>query len=197
MASLAIWLLSGLGLWLLLPGLHLPVTNLIWLGLEPSGLSLAVQAHFQDMNAALTSSAATLLWIGTSGVLLILGLLAVTRWYGQFAALLTPPQPIRRFKAIAPRYCQEIPAHIRDRLIPRKVAAMQRVLQSSKLPPNAHGLDLGCGPGWYASQMVQLGYRVSACDLVPGQASAARRHALAEQSSIAPQVAGSATTSNS
>lgn len=191
MASSATWLILELGLWLVLPGLRLPATHLAWLGLDPSGLAALGQLYGVD--ALLTLNAAKLFWLGTGGITLLLASLAVTRWRGQLATLLTPPQSNQHFNGIAPCYNQEIPAHVRDRLIPRKVAVMQRALQRSKLPPNAHGLDLGCGPGWYAGQMVRLGYRISACDFIPRQAAAARRQAEAEQTLISLQVAEAGT----
>ena len=189
MASSAAWLIFGLGLGLALPGLRLPSTNLAWLGLEPGGFMLAAQVWLHGIDTPLTLTAASLFWLGSGGVTLLLGLAAVTRWRGQLAALVTPPQANQHFNTIASGYSQEIPGHVRDRLISRKVAAMQHVLQASKLPSNAHGLDLGCGPGWYAAQMAQLGYRISACDFIPRQAAAAHRHSEIGQTPVSPQVA--------
>lgn len=44
------------------------------------------------------------------------------------------------------------------------------------LPPNAHVLDLGCGPGHIAAEIASAGHRVTAMDAVPEMVARAADH---------------------
>lgn len=44
------------------------------------------------------------------------------------------------------------------------------------LPPGAHVLDLGCGPGHFAAEIAAAGHRVTATDAVPEMVAAAQAH---------------------
>ncbi len=76
------------------------------------------------------------------------------------------------FDAVSPVYDAQIPVHIRERLVGRKVRFML-----AALPPvrGLRGLDIGCGLGWYASALRVEGATVRGIDLSLAQARAARQ----------------------
>ena len=80
------------------------------------------------------------------------------------------------FDEISDDYEEDIPAHVRDRLLVRKIDTMV-----AKLPPGEAaalaGLDIGCGQGWYACELARRGYRMHACDASSGQIEYARANA--------------------
>lgn len=59
-----------------------------------------------------------------------------------------------------PRY----PVHMRRLLLARKTVHTQKALRRYGIGPNAHGLDIGCGQGWYAEEMARTGSCVVAID---------------------------------
>ena len=81
------------------------------------------------------------------------------------------------FDAIAPEYASQIGAHVRDRLLTRKIAVMASHLSESGRPDSAFGLDLGCGQGWYACEMVAAGFDMIGVDQSAAQVERAREHA--------------------
>lgn len=82
------------------------------------------------------------------------------------------------FDELAPQYAEEIPPHVRERLLDRKIALMEKRLASLAIAGGGRGLDLGCGHGWYALEMATRGWRMEGCDLTPGQVAAARDNAV-------------------
>lgn len=96
------------------------------------------------------------------------------------------------FDEIASQYAGEIGDHVRDRLLDRKVRSMDAALGARGLGAGAKGLDIGCGQGWYATEMAALGYTMSGCDLSAGQVAHAREYAEAHGADLDLGV-GSAT----
>lgn len=96
------------------------------------------------------------------------------------------------FDEIASQYAGEIGDHVRDRLLERKIATMDAALGERGLGPGAKGLDVGCGQGWYATEMAALGYAMSGCDLSAEQVQHAREYATAHGADLDLDV-GSAT----
>ena len=88
---------------------------------------------------------------------------------------------IDHFDEIAHAYEEEIPKHVRDRLLAKKTSLMQQQLSAAGIGLGARGLDLGCGQGWYLSALAGAGYRMHGLDYSLGQlqkaASSARRDA--------------------
>jgi SAM-dependent methyltransferase len=120
-------------------------------------------------------------------VLTILVYRAGTAWYAVllgFASWLMFRERLSRllrgetdshFDELADDYAGEIAAHVRDRLLQRKVALMDQTLARYGIARGARGLDLGCGQGWYLRQMLELGYRMDGTDYSAGQLERARR----------------------
>jgi ubiquinone/menaquinone biosynthesis C-methylase UbiE len=89
--------------------------------------------------------------------------------------------PVDHFDEIAHAYEEEIPKHVRDRLLEKKTSLMRQRLEGAGISPGARGLDLGCGQGWYLSALASAGYRMHGLDYSVGQlkkaAASARRDA--------------------
>lgn len=85
---------------------------------------------------------------------------------------------VEHFEAISGDYAQELPEHVRARLLERKVRVMDRWLDALGTGAPLRGLDVGCGHGWYACEMQRRGYLMHGVEPSAGQIAAARRHAL-------------------
>jgi 2-polyprenyl-3-methyl-5-hydroxy-6-metoxy-1,4-benzoquinol methylase len=195
--SFAAWILPVIALWITLRQLGAPseleiaahafATGTLLGGLV--GLPLGAGVAGSTAIVALTghaiaedtaSIAIATVRAGTAWFALALGVLAFLRWRREIVALMRPPADIQHFDRIASEYDEQIPRHVRDRLLERKIAIMQRRLEECGIGAGAAGLDVGCGQGWYAIEMARKGYRMSAFDQSAGQVELARRHA-AEQ----------------
>ena len=66
-----------------------------------------------------------------------------------------------RFDAVASRYKEDMPEHMRRRYLRKKMAVNLRYLPS---PRFAKGLDAGCGQGWYWNAMIEAGYNMTGVD---------------------------------
>jgi SAM-dependent methyltransferase len=74
---------------------------------------------------------------------------------------------VRHFDQIAGEYCQEIPAHVWDQLLERKIGLVAGVIDR-RLGARPTGLDLGCGAGRQCLRLAQRGYRVVGIDAAQG-----------------------------
>jgi 2-polyprenyl-3-methyl-5-hydroxy-6-metoxy-1,4-benzoquinol methylase/uncharacterized membrane protein YbhN (UPF0104 family) len=132
-------------------------------------------------NAGLESDAAAVMVAvfraGTAWYAVALGLAALVRSRRKLLAFIRPALAGDHFDLIASDYGTQIPAHIRDRLLRRKAALMRRRLEEHGIGPGARGLDVGCGHGWYATEMALAGYEMAAFDQAADQVAAARKHA--------------------
>jgi ubiquinone/menaquinone biosynthesis C-methylase UbiE len=117
---------------------------------------------------------------GTAWYAVGLGLFTLVLHRRKLLAFLGPAVAADHFSRIAAGYEDQIPPHVRERLLGRKVAFMRRRLQehaAGGAPRGARGLDVGCGHGWYACEMAALGYEIEAIDRSADQIAQARRHA--------------------
>jgi 2-polyprenyl-3-methyl-5-hydroxy-6-metoxy-1,4-benzoquinol methylase len=80
----------------------------------------------------------------------------------------------RHFDEIAHAYDTQIPEWRRRALLSRKTLLMERVLRA--YGAGLHGLDVGCGQGWYVARMRALGFDVQGMDDSPRQVEAARKN---------------------
>ncbi len=111
---------------------------------------------------------------GTSWFAVILGLVALWRFRRRLRALLSDSGG-DHFDEIASEYEDEIPAHVRERLLSRKVGYIRDQLTASGVSPEAaRGLDLGCGQGWYFIEFSRLGYQMDGLDYSGQQVERAR-----------------------
>lgn len=81
------------------------------------------------------------------------------------------------FDLIAEEYRDNVPEHIRVRLLNRKIE-----LNLSHLPREqfVRGVDAGCGQGWYLKEMRSQGYEVEGIDFSENQIKQARKYLGAE-----------------
>jgi ubiquinone/menaquinone biosynthesis C-methylase UbiE/uncharacterized membrane protein YbhN (UPF0104 family) len=77
------------------------------------------------------------------------------------------------FEELSSVYDAQIPPHMAERLLGRKVDLIERALRRAGRE-GAHGLDLGCGTGWYSRDLERRGFRITSLDRSEGQAGRAR-----------------------
>lgn len=114
---------------------------------------------------------------GTAWFAAALGLAVLWFWKRSLRDLFLDRTGDRHFDAIAAEYQQQIPDHMRERLIERKIALLRTRLAAAGVPLGARGLDLGCGQGWYASEMAAAGFEMVGLDASEGQIERAHEHA--------------------
>jgi SAM-dependent methyltransferase len=189
--SLFAWALPVAGLWLALRDLGAPIgagaaaeifsvgsllggLSLLPLGSGVTGSSMIVQLGEAGVERETAVAAVLIFRAGTSWYALGLGLVALVRWRRQLVAFVLDRPGPDHFDRIAAEYGDQIPPHVRERVVGRKVAVMAERLAAAGVGPGARGLEIGCGHGWYAAEMARRGYRVFACDRSRGQLGAAR-----------------------
>jgi SAM-dependent methyltransferase len=190
-SSVAAWLLPVAALWLLLRQLAAPLSfaqsaeifslatflggiSLLPLGSGVTGSSMILELGSLGVETDIAVAAVAVFRAGTGWYALGLGLLAFAVWRRDVVSMARAAAPREHFHQLAPDYGAQIPAHVRERVVGRKVAAML-----SRLPPaggaRISGLEIGCGHGWYSAELARRGYAMTACDVAPGQAEEARK----------------------
>lgn len=149
------------------------------LGIGVTGsTSIAVLANGGIVEATLP---VTMLLFRTATVWLSLGIgIACAALFGRHLLQLVrhhEQEDEDHFDEIASQYAGELGDHVRDRLLDRKIDAMDSALRERGLGEGGRGLDIGCGQGWYATEMAAHGYVMSGCDLSAGQVEHAREYA--------------------
>ncbi|MBI4514438.1 MAG: methyltransferase domain-containing protein [Deltaproteobacteria bacterium] len=183
--SVLCWLPVTLALWLvgiagalpigLVPGARLFSTSALLGGVSllPAGVAIAGQSMVHGLTELGVEfpravAAVVLVRLGTLGLAIGVGLaaLAWTAWRGEFAD--TGAQA--HFDRVSAVYDAEIPLHVRDYVVRRKVDLMAAGITGAA----PVGLDLGCGRGYYLEELRRRGYRVVGSDLSAGQLRTAR-----------------------
>jgi 2-polyprenyl-3-methyl-5-hydroxy-6-metoxy-1,4-benzoquinol methylase len=154
-------------------------------GVAGSTTLLLLEAHGVAADAA--AAIVAVFRAGTSWYAVGLGFLTLFASRRQLVAFLRPRSGPAHFDEIAADYQEQIPLHIRERLLDRKVSFMKRRLEEAGIGPGARGLDIGCGQGWYACEMAQRGYRMDALDQAADQIAHAERYAAAHGCAVAFQ----------
>ncbi len=136
----------------------------------PSGIGIsgsAVVLSLQDVGLSLPVAASgTFVYrLGTVWFATLLGVIALLVFRKRLVAMLRAGQDVTHFDRLSDTYDEELPPWIRDRLLIRKINAMQRWLEASAgRPDEKHGLDVGCGQGWHTSAMAGYGYQMFGID---------------------------------
>lgn len=86
---------------------------------------------------------------------------------------------LAHFDEIAHQYEEQIPRHIRERLLAKKVGLMRSALAAAGIDGPARGLDLGCGQGWYLGALAEVGFHMHGIDYSAGQLRKAAENARA------------------
>lgn len=155
--------------------------SLLPLGTGVAGSSMIVELDRAGMEPAATLAAVALFRAATAWYTLALGGLAALRWRRQLLAAVREPRPPQQhFNDLAAEYGDQIPEAVRDRVVGRKIEAMQAWMGAVGISATARGLDVGCGPGWYAAEMARAGYAMDACDRSTGQLGEAKRFLTGE-----------------
>lgn len=149
----------------------------------PSGIAVTGSAVIRELarfgiqEPLAIWSVAALRW-GTVGFAVLLGLLVALFHHRSLAALIRGNGSASQghFDGIASTYAEELPAHIRERLIDTKTAVLRRSMERHSVPADGRGLDIGCGQGWYLARLAQHGYTMDGCDLTAAQIEEARRY---------------------
>jgi 2-polyprenyl-3-methyl-5-hydroxy-6-metoxy-1,4-benzoquinol methylase len=193
-SSIAAWLLPVLALWWTLVMLDraIPVAAAadsmaagtllggiagIPLGTGITGSATIVLLEGYGVPGIVAAAAVAAFRAGTVWYSLGLGVSTLVLQRRKLAAFVGPPRPAEHFNTIASSYRDQIPEHIRDRLLDRKIALMQRRLEAAGIARGARGLDVGCGQGWYACDMASRGFAIDAIDQSAGQITEAKRQA--------------------
>jgi SAM-dependent methyltransferase len=204
LSSTLAWLMPVTGLWIALRQLAEPIAaadaagifsvgtflggfSLLPLGSGVTGSSMIVQLREAGVGADTSVAAIALFRVGTSWYALGLGMLALVRWRREIVAFVRAHPMRDHFDALAHSYDEQIPPHVRDRVVGRKVAVMSDWLASAGVEPGSRGLEIGCGHGWYAAEMTRRGFAISACDRSGSQLAQAR--AFFARSGLEPELA--------
>jgi ubiquinone/menaquinone biosynthesis C-methylase UbiE len=142
------------------------------LGIGVTGELMAQGLRHAGMAASVAALAVATVRAGTSWFAVLLGGLAVVAYRRPLRAYLGPVASVStapHFEGLAEHYEHELPAHVRARLIDRKIAFMPA---SST---NGRALEVGCGQGWYSAAMARRGWTMSAFDVSPAQTDFAAR----------------------
>ncbi|MGE3512523.1 MAG: methyltransferase domain-containing protein, partial [Vicinamibacterales bacterium] len=184
-ASVAAWLLPGLGFWRLATVWGEPLglvraehayavsSSLGGLVLAPGGVLIAGNALLDRLvSAGLSIDLATLSVFGTRlatlGVATALGII-----FSIVHLRTAPAASATHFDDIADAYDVQIPESRREALLKKKTELMRDVLAASGA--GRRGLDVGCGQGAYVGRMRELGFDVSGIDVSSGQIALAAR----------------------
>jgi SAM-dependent methyltransferase len=150
----------------------------------PLGISVTGSVMITTLTAAGVPSPEAVLAVlvvrsGTAWYAVGIGLVALAAFRERLVRLVRGHSSAH-FDELSPEYAGEIPTHVRDRLLARKIAAMRERLAAHGIADGARGLDVGCGQGWYLAAMIGAGYRMDAIEHSAGQLEHARRHLEAE-----------------
>lgn len=149
------------------------------LGASVAGSSLVLQLEGLGVALADAVTGTFAFRVGTVWFVVALGAAVALAYRRRLVAFYRGEATADHFDAIAAGYEAEIPEHVREPLVRRKTRVMRRHLEAVGPPSGRRGLDLGCGPGWYAGEMARAGYAMSAVEASAGQLSSARRNAAA------------------
>lgn len=154
----------------------------------PLGVSVtgsALISEIVDGGAALEAAiySTVIFRTGTAWFAVFLGAFTILLFKRQLVRLLARRNAENHFDDIADDYEKQIPEHVRDKLLNRKIDLMERRMKKDAgIENGARGLDLGCGQGWYLTEVARRGYEMVGADrsrgqLVKAQASA-NKHGL-------------------
>ncbi len=190
--SVAAWALPAAALWSVIGTLGHPVglaaaTEAFAAGTLAGGItgiplgigvtgSVSILSLLESGGAGVVASLAVFR-AGTAWFSVLLGGVLAWFWRHELRRLWRR-QPTRfHFDELADDYEEQIPEHIRTRLLDRKVRMMLEALPGQGA--GLRGLDVGCGHGWYACALADAGCRMTGIDLASEQIANARRHAAA------------------
>jgi ubiquinone/menaquinone biosynthesis C-methylase UbiE len=152
-------------------------------GLGTTGNAMIVDLIHDGLVPATASVTVFSLRFGTQWFAVALGVVLATVWRRQLLQLIKTSGSVQQhFDTVAATYTEDIPEHYRSYILERKIGAMLSEL------PAAHsgmrGLDLGCGQGWYASELARRGYTMHGVDPSQGQIAQAEQYCREQQTQL-------------
>ncbi|MBN1983359.1 MAG: methyltransferase domain-containing protein [Chitinivibrionales bacterium] len=182
--SILIWCMTASALIILLHdfGCSLPVSTTLALfshsqisglgtiipaGIMTTGKTLLSTLHSQGISLDVATYSAVLLRLLTFWLTISISI-AASLWYQSYnkkGAGTTAASP-SHFDSLANGYRLEIPEYLRAFLLAKKSAINRQFLPHSR---KLTGLDIGCGQGWYMTEMVRQGYAMVGIDYSFGQ----------------------------
>jgi ubiquinone/menaquinone biosynthesis C-methylase UbiE len=165
------------------------------LGTGVAGSTTIVLLESRGVPADAAAAIVAVFRAGTSWYAVGLGLLTLLASRRKLVAFLRPGGGPEHFDDIAAGYEEQIPAHVRARLLARKIAFMRRRLDEAGISAGARGLDVGCGQGWYACELAVLPdrrYEIDALDQSADQIAHARQYAATRGCPVRFQAADAA-----
>jgi SAM-dependent methyltransferase len=145
------------------------------LGVSVTGSTMIRELMTAGVTAEVGVVAVLVYRVGTSFFAVVLGAAAFFVSRGRLARIMR--QHAHRdghdhedhFDVIAHEYEEQIPRHIRERLLAKKIGLMREAFAAAGIGDGAAGLDLGCGQGWYLGALAGAGFRMHGIDYSAGQ----------------------------
>ena len=147
-------------------------------GIGVAGSLLVKHLAAQSVPLSLAILCTVVFRLGTVWFIVAVGAIAVVLKWKKLLVRLCSHEHDEHFDDIADTYQQRIPEHVRRRLLMRKVQYMTEAVQPSESQVAKHGLDIGCGHGWYACEMARAGCEMHALDKSQAQIQMARHYAV-------------------
>jgi SAM-dependent methyltransferase len=180
--TICAWIFPVLGLWAVVHQLGAQITGAgvaevfsvgtliggitgIPLGIGVTGSIMIFLLQIHEIGSEIATVSIAVFRAGTVWYAIGIGLSTVILWKDYIVQLFRFRPPRYHFDLIAQEYEEDLPEHVRERLLNRKIEAMQYWLDRAGAKKGLLGLDIGCGHGWYATEMSRRGYRINACDL--------------------------------
>jgi ubiquinone/menaquinone biosynthesis C-methylase UbiE len=152
-------------------------------GLGTTGNAMIVDLIRDGLSPATASASVFALRFGTQWFAVALGIVLATVWRRQLLQLWRTSGCVQQhFDALASTYAHDIPEHYRAYILERKIGAMLSELPAAH--SGVRGLDLGCGQGWYASELARRGYTMYGVDPSRGQIAQAAQHCRESQTQV-------------
>ncbi len=146
-------------------------------GIGIAGSLLVKQLTVQGTPLSAAILATLVFRLGTVWFVVAAGTITALSQWKRLVSRLQSERSEAHFDDIGATYEDEIPAHIRQRLLARKIHYMTETLPTSTPQQPLCGLDIGCGHGWYTCEMVRAGYQMIGIDQSQVQIEMAQRYA--------------------
>ena len=143
-------------------------------GIGIAGSLLVRQLTVQGTSLSAAIVATLVFRLGTVWFVVAAGTITALSQWKRLVSRLQSQGTEAHFDDIGTTYEGEIPEHIRQRLLVRKIRYMTKTLPTTT---SLRGLDIGCGHGWYACEMARAGYQMVGIDQSQVQIEMAKRYA--------------------
>ena len=150
-----------------------------------AGSAMIVRLMDSGVELAAATASVVVLRAGTDWYAVALGCAVIVVCRRSLIQLFKMPRGEQQhFDELSATYAEGIPEHVRQRLLGRKVEAMLTRLPNPSGKSRPAGLDLGCGHGWYATELAKRGYAMTGIDLSNGQIAQARKYCEDQEASV-------------